>query len=286
MIRVEQFIRERQYLQNVTPKTIESYRYCLKFLPNENPSQAQLHEMVIALRQAGHKETGCNVVIRTVNGYLHWVSGRDGKCGAGCSHPKLKKLKEPVTVMPTFSAAQVSTLVTYHPKGAYHRRLHLLVLFLLDTGCRITEALSVRVADVDLDNLLVTLDGKGRKQRIVPYSVELRRHLFKHITTLHLRPEDLLLGTKGGTSMQKDNALRAVKQLCRYLGFEPPARTLHSFRHTFAVNYLRRGGSTFHLQKSLGHSSLEMTRRYANLNTDDLQAVHPRISLLKPDWRK
>ena len=58
MIRVEQFIRERQYLQNVTPKTIESYRYCLKFLPNENPSQAQLHEMVIALRQAGHKETG------------------------------------------------------------------------------------------------------------------------------------------------------------------------------------------------------------------------------------
>lgn len=235
MIRVEQFIRERQYLQNVTPKTIESYHYCLKFLPNENPTQTQLHEMVMELRQAGHKETGCNVVIRTVNGYLHWVSGREGKCGAGCSHPKLKKLKEPVMVMPTFSKAQVSNLVNYRPKGEYHRRLHLLVLFLLDTGCRITEALSVRVVDVDLDNLLVTLDGKGRKQRIIPYSVELRRHLFKHITALHLRPEDVLLRTNTGTPMQKDNALRAVKQLCRDLGFEPPARTLHSFRHTFAV---------------------------------------------------
>jgi len=51
-------------------------------------------------------------------------------------------------------------------------------------------------------------------------------------------------------------------------------------RHTFAINYLRKGGSVFHLQKVLGHSSLEMTRRYANLLTEDLQAIHERISLL------
>ena len=74
--------------------------------------------------------------------------------------------------------------------------------------------------------------------------------------------------------------LRDVKLLCRRLGFAPPARTLHAFRHTFAVNYLRRGGSVFHLQKVLGHSTLEMTRRYANLVTADLQAVHERVSLL------
>jgi len=51
-------------------------------------------------------------------------------------------------------------------------------------------------------------------------------------------------------------------------------------RHTFAVNYLRKGGSVFHLQKVLGHSSLEMTRRYVNLITDDLRQVHQRVSLL------
>ena len=60
----------------------------------------------------------------------------------------------------------------------------------------------------------------------------------------------------------------------------PPARTLHAFRHTFAVNYLRRGGSVFHLQKMLGHSSLEMTRRYVNLVTEDLQKIHEKVSLL------
>jgi site-specific recombinase XerD len=61
---------------------------------------------------------------------------------------------------------------------------------------------------------------------------------------------------------------------------EPPARLSHALRHTFAVNYIRRGGSVFHLQKVLGHSTLDMTRRYANLVTADLQAVHERISLL------
>ncbi len=71
-----------------------------------------------------------------------------------------------------------------------------------------------------------------------------------------------------------------MKRLCKRLGIAAPARTVHAFRHTVAVNYLRRGGSVFHLQKVLGHSSLEMTRRYANLVTEDLQAVHERVSLL------
>jgi integrase/recombinase XerD len=75
-------------------------------------------------------------------------------------------------------------------------------------------------------------------------------------------------------------ALRSIKLLCEHLGFNPPARTLHSFRHSFTVFYLRRGGSVFHLQKVLGHSSREMTRRYANLVTADLSAIHERVSLL------
>ena len=46
------------------------------------------------------------------------------------------------------------------------------------------------------------------------------------------------------------------------------------------VNYLRKGGSVFHLQKMLGHSTLEMARRYANLTTEDLQQIHEKVSLL------
>jgi integrase/recombinase XerD len=131
-----------------------------------------------------------------------------------------------------------------------------------------------------MDNLLVTLDGKGRKQRVVPFSFELRRNLVRYIRDCKRKPERLLFASRNETRLDRRAALRAVKGLCRRLGFEPPARTLHAFRHTFAVNYLRRGGSVFHLQKVLGHSTLEMTRRYANLVTADLQAVHERVSLL------
>jgi integrase/recombinase XerD len=136
------------------------------------------------------------------------------------------------------------------------------------------------VRDVDLENMLVTLDGKGRKQRIVPFSLELRRILFRYITDYKRKPESLLLATRNETVLGRRVVLRDVKLLCKRLGFEPPSRTVHALRHSFALNYLRKGGSVFHLQRALGHSDLEMTKRYVSLATADLQEVHQRISLL------
>jgi integrase/recombinase XerD len=252
-----QFIRERQFLSNVAPTTLEWYGHSFKWLRTETPDAAELKDAVIRMREKGLKATGCNSAIRAINAYLKW---------SGSPH-KVPQLKEPEFILPTFSAAQVKLLVRWKPKTFYERRLHLLVLLLLDTGCRITEALTLRVADLDLDNLLVTLDGKGRKQRVVPFSFELRKALFRYIRDTGRRGDALLLASDQETKLARRNMLRDVKALCRRLGFEPPRRTLHAFRHSFAVNYLRRGGSVFHLQKVLGHSSLEMTRRYANLTT-------------------
>ena len=270
--RFEAFIRERQYLHNVTPATIAWYKQSLRWLPAETPTQDELNDAVIRMRAQGKKASGVNCALRCINAYLKW-SG---------SSLKVAPLKEPREVMSTFSAVQVQKLVAWKPKTLAERRLGLLVLFLLDTGCRISEALSVRVRDIDLDNLLVTLDGKGRKQRVVPFSFALRKALFRFLSAGHLKrqPDDLVFAGRTGTALSRNNALRDVKLLCKELRFAPPARTLHAFRHTFAVNYLRCGGSVFHLQKVLGHSSLEMTRRYANLVTSDLQAVHEKVSLL------
>ncbi len=67
----------------------------------------------------------------------------------------------------------------------------------------------------------------------------------------------------------------------RLWGFEPPRRTLHATRHTFALNYIRNGRDVFRLQRILGHSTLDMTRRYVNLQTEDLQAVHDRLRCLR-----
>lgn len=277
----QQFIRERQYLTNVSPRTVEWYKNSLKWLPSESPSPEELKDAVMRMREKGLKATGCNCAIRAINAYLHWSSaGTEKKCGPGCPHLRVPKVKEPELVLPTFTASQIKSLLAWKPKAKCQRRLHLLILILLDTGCRISEALTLRVREIDTDNMLVTLDGKGRKQRIVPFSLELRKALFRYISDFSRKPDSLLLASKNETSLGRRVMLRDVKRACERLGFAPPCRTLHAFRHTFAVNYLRRGGSVFHLQKVLGHSTLEMTRRYANLVTADLQAVHERVSLL------
>lgn len=279
--RFEQFIRERQFLTNVTPATIAWYRNSLKWLPSESPSQADLRAVVVRMREKGLRASGCNSAIQAINCYAHWTNaGPDSKCGSGCQHPKVPLLKVPQLVLPTFTAQQIRQLVTWKPKGKYQRRLHLLILFLLDTGCRISEALGLRVREIDFENMLVTLDGKGRKQRVVPFSFELRKAMFRYITEFKRKLDSLMFANRSETKVGRRNALRDVKLLCKRMGFTAPARTLHAFRHTFAVNYLRRGGSVFHLQKVLGHSTLEMTRRYANLMVEDLQAVHERVSLL------
>jgi len=180
----------------------------------------------------------------------------------------VRQLKERVAVLPIFTTEQIKRLAGYKPRTAFQHRLDLLIMVLFDNGCRVSEALELRSADVDLDNLLITVHGKGRKDRKVPMSIELRKALFKY-----RGGEGLLFTTANGTRWGRIGALRSVN-------FEPPARTLHAMRHTFALNYLRKGGSVFHLQKILGHSTLEMTRRYANLLTEDLQAIHQRVSLL------
>jgi integrase/recombinase XerD len=265
-----QFVRERQFLSNVSPSTLEWYKHSFKWLQTESPSQDELKDVVLRMREKGLKATGCNSAIRAINAYLRW-SG---------SLLKISQLKEPQLVLPTFTPQQVRLLVTWKPKGKFQRRLHLLILFLLDTGCRISEALNLRVREIDFENLLVTLDGKGRKQRVVPFSFELRKAMFRCCHECSRTPDSLLFANRTQTKLGRRNVLRDVKLRCRRLGFDPPARTLHAFRHTFAVNYLRRGGSVFHLQKVLGHSTLEMTRRYANLMTEDLQEMHQKVSLL------
>lgn len=259
-----QFIKERKYLTNVTPATIEWYQQSFAWLSTDSPTDVDLKDFVIRMRERGLKATACNNRIRAVNAYLKWAG----------SSLRVAKLKEPQIVLPTFSQTQVTMLIKHKPKGFYQQRLFLVILTLLDTGCRISEVLGLRVQDVDLDNLLLTVMGKGQKQRKVPFSFELRKHLCKSLT------QGLVFGTRDGHLLDRHVVARDVKLLCRKLGFEPPERTLHAFRHTFALHYLRRGGSVFHLQKVLGHSTLEMTRRYVSLTTEDLSAVHQQLTLL------
>jgi integrase/recombinase XerD len=220
------------------------------------------------MREAGLKPISCNSRIRVANAYFRW---------AGLSL-HINRLKEEETILPTLTAEQVGKLICDKPVTFYSRRLHALVLTLLDTGLRIDEALTLRTEQVDFDNMLFTVTGKGRKERRLPFSDGLRRVLWRYIKANH--PKELLFATRDGNKLGRRVMLRDFKLLCRKLGFEPPPRALHAIRHTFATNYIRRGGSQFMLMKILGHTTLEMTKKYIHLQTDDLSAVHNALSPL------
>jgi integrase/recombinase XerD len=265
MSKFEQFIKERRYLQNVSERTVQWYRESLKWLRIEEPSADDLNDFVFRMREKGLKPSSCNNRIRAVNAYLKW-SG---------SSLKIHRLKEPERVLPTFSQSDISRLLTWKPKTDCERRLRVLLLLLADTGVRISEALSLHWQDVDWDSTLLLIHGKGGKERRIPFSFELRKHLWRFQHENHF-----VFCTRNGGRLGRRDVLRDTKRVCEKLGMKVPERTMHAFRHSFALHYLRRGGSVFHLQKALGHSSLEMTRRYANLMTEDLQKVHQQVSLL------
>lgn len=140
-----------------------------------------------------------------------------------------------------------------------------------------------------MDNLLLRVHGKGRKDRVIPMSFEMRRVFWKWMRGVDRdkgkndlpRPtSDLVFPTSSGIKLTYRNALRDFKNLGRRLHISGVRFSFHTLRHTFAVNYIRNGGDVFRLQRMLGHSTLEMTPRYVNLQTSDLQAVHEKLSSL------
>jgi len=261
-----EFLKERLYLLNVSPATIVYYKCAFKAWQKHGNGDPKT--WIVNMRQAGISPVSCNTYICALNAYWKW---------AGESH-HLKYLKEEEKVLATLSADQVQRIIRFKPKGCNLSRAHLLALLLLDTGLRFAEALNLRWENIDLENLLVKVVGKGGKHRAVPISFEGRKALFKWKQQSRF---DHVFATRNGTLPTQRNVGRDFALLGERAGIQGVRFSPHTFRHTFAVSYLRAGGNVLYLQRILGHSTLEMTSRYTrSLGTEDLQAVHDRFSLL------
>lgn len=279
----EQFIREKEYLLNVSPRTVEGYKWAWKaFEPalkgKDAVTKADVLMRVAELRSQGLSTVTVNTYLRSVNAFCSWML----KEGHSSTPVKIPRLKEEYKILQTFSDEQIARLVSFRGVTISEQRSHVLACLILDTGVRINEALSIeRSPDVDLDQLLLKIrQGKGGKERVVPFSLQMRRMFFRYME--RHRPEygDLLFFAGKGERMVQRNALRDFKLVCRKLGINGVRCSFHTLRHSFAVAYLRNGGDVFRLQRILGHAKLDMTRRYVNLKTEDLQAVHQKLSAL------
>jgi site-specific recombinase XerD len=269
----DQFITERRYLKGVSQATIQWYHSSFKAFEGGLDSKQAIIERIGVLRKT-NSAISVNTYLRCLNAYFRW---RHEEHGADLI--KIPRLKEEQTVLATLTADHVKRLLQFSPKGRNLKRAHTLTLLLLDTGLRFAEALGLTWDRADLDNLVLKVLGKGGKHRVVPISLECRKVLYRW--KQQQRGTDLLFPTRSGIQSSQRNVGRDVRLLGQRVGITGVRFSPHTFRHTFAVSYLRAGGNVIYLQRILGHSSLEMTNRYTrSLGIDDLSAVHSKLSLL------
>jgi integrase/recombinase XerD len=304
--RFQQFLRERRYLRNVSPQTIEwyvtawgSFKKSATHCPAcptcpADLKQAHLEEFVYALRDRGVRPVTVNTWLKALNTFFGWLHER----GDLATKIRLKPLKVEKRLVPTINADAIRAIVTYKPptwitvnkkhvngprkgqKAFALWRVHALACTLLDTGCRIDELLTALTTSFEQDDLLLTVIGKGDKQRRVPFSTELRRVLFRYLQTRERLgiTDPLMFPSDGGGEWNQRNALRSFYLFQKRLGL--PRVGFHRLRHTFATEYLRNGGDVVRLSRTLGHTQITTTRRYVQMLTGDLQVAHVRCSPL------
>ena len=158
-----------------------------------------------------------------------------------------------------------------------------IILLLLDTGIRSTELCTLRIHHIDLKSRWVRIYGKGDKERVIPFSARTGKTIWKYLATRKDDDSgDYLFITNNGDPLNNDSLLKAMINIGRRAGVL--GITVHRFRHTFAVTYLRNSGDAFSLQMMLGHSTMEMVKTYLGLAQADLENNH-KIASPVDNWR-
>jgi len=109
-----------------------------------------------------------------------------------------------------------------------------------------------------------------------------QRLLWKYLQKYRPQPANplcpALFLTAAGNPITTDRLRTIIEKYAWRVGIEGVRCSPHTFRHTFAISYLRNGGDVFSLQRILGHSSLEIVRIYVNMGEADIKNCHRRFS--------
>ena len=276
----QQFTRERQFLTNVTAKTLDWYKTSWrKFGPfigealNEAELRMKVKEAQMSIASQGNlTPVSVNTYSRPIQTFCNWLL-ENGQINRAI---KLSRLKAPIKLLRTLADDEMKRLIGFVPRTRNQRRMHAAVVLMLDSGLRASEWIGLRREDLDLQNLTVRVFGKGRKERAIPISTECRKVLMRWI--IRDVPEDakVIFCTKKGERIGHRNALRDVKRLGGRCGIWTIG--LHYCRHSFASAFMRNGGSVTDLQKILGHSDLRVTVRYVHALIGDLKVATQKFS--------
>ncbi len=164
-----------------------------------------------------------------------------------------------------------------------------IVYVLVDTGIRAEELCNILIDDLNMGSNSIKVHGKGagndKAERVVYFGKQTARSIWKYIAPRlgNLRSP---LFVRSRTAVEAPLNRNTLWQMLDDLGERAGVQDVHPhrFRHTFAVTYLRNGGDVFTLQNLLGHSDMEMVRRYLSLANADSANVHRKASPVD-NWR-
>lgn len=143
-------------------------------------------------------------------------------------------------------------------------------------GLRVSELTNVNVNDLDLDNMIVKVMGKGKKERIVPFYPRLRQLLIRylqHYRELYdINKTDALFINQKGSRITPRYIQMVLENRANEVGLNINVHP-HSLRHSFATHLLDNGADLRIVQELLGHENLSTTQLYTHLTVDRLKNV-------------
>ena len=204
--------------------------------------------------------------VRALKGFSSWLFGEGYQVENVLA--LLKIPKAPIKLIEPLTTEEIDSLLSVqNPLTAIGSRNLAILITLLGTGIRESELSNLRDDDSHIEEGYIKVMGKGSKERVVPLGAIVQKILWRYI--FHFRPEpeseidNYLFLTMDGKKLRSN----AIKLLLSRWGkrAEVPRVHAHLCRHTFATNFLIHNcGDVFRLQQILGHSTLEMVRRYVH----------------------
>ena len=285
------FIQYCLFEKGLTDQTVSSYQndldvYC-SFLQDKNVflvkdiTSDYIKEF---LKIRGNSESTSTVahnltVIKNFHKYLIKENIVKEDVSLFISRPKLqKRLPRALTV------EEVDLLLDITLNSPFDYRNKAMLELMYGAGLRVSELVSLTLNQIDLENGLVRIMGKGRKEREIPigeYGVYYLKLYLEHRGMLikNHRTEDALFLNNHGKQITRQGFFKILKQLLLDKGLNPDVSP-HTLRHSFATHLLSHGADLRSIQEMLGHSDISTTKIYTHVSDEKVEAdykkYHPR----------
>lgn len=266
------FLVEQQ-LRGNSPSTLCYYKRCIEpFIDVLGYSfdlsslrLLYLHKYVLHLQQRNISSNSVRTYIKGIKVFLSWLYSED-YININLSEKLVLPKAQRKTIDVLTDSEIVSLFKSFDCKTFLGLRDYCICALLLDSGLRKSEVVRLALPDLHISEGYLIVNGKGNKQRVVPIGLHVRKYLLKYVA---MRPAfvrcDSLFLTVKYTPITTCVLERLFKKL-KIVLLTPRIRA-HLLRHTFATRYLENGGNIYALQQILGHTTLEMSKRYVHFTT-------------------